>query len=102
SVFKSLAEASEFFRGGGCGWSPSNNCALEGVELHTEKWEMHALAVERAESSFFGDRRRFPRGSVELDSALLMRGIAHEWRSLGRFSGARRHHHGHTAFFEMP
>jgi len=105
SVFASLDEASAFFRGGGCGWSPSNNCALEGVELHTETWAMHALAVEQVESSFFKEPRRFPRGSVEFDSALLMRGIGHEWRALGRFTGPRhvsvRNHDGLTAFLEL-
>jgi hypothetical protein len=106
SVFGSLEEASEFFRGGGCGWSPSNNGALEGVELHTENWAMHALAVERVESSFFNNPRRFPQGSVEFDCALLMRGIEHKWRSLGPFDetpGFRGHnHHGTASFFEMP
>ena len=106
SVFASLDEASAFFRNGGCGWSPSYNCALEGVELHTENWAMQALAVERAESSFFGDPRRFPVGSVEFDSALLMRGIGHEWRALGRFEEPlhlkTRCHHGSSALFEMP
>jgi hypothetical protein len=105
SVFGSLAEASTFFRNGGCGWSPSNNCALEGVELCTENWEMHALAVEQVESSYFNPRR-FPAGSVEFDCALLMRGIGHEWRALGRFGESPRlpvrHHHGPAAFFEMP
>jgi hypothetical protein len=106
SVFNSLEGASAFFRNGGCGWSPSRNCALEGVELQTEKWEMHPLVVEHIESSFFNDRCRFPAGSVEFDSALLMRGIAHEWRALGRFGETprfnARHHHGTSAFFEMP
>jgi hypothetical protein len=106
SVFRSLKEASAFFRAGGCGWSPSNNCALEGVELRTESWGMRALAVERVESSFFNDPRQFPPGSVEFDCALLMRGIGHEWRALGRFAQAprvpARNHHGAAAFFEMP
>ncbi len=106
SVFGSLEEASDFFRGGACGWSPSSNCALEGVELHTENWTMDALAVEQVESSYFSDPRRFPPGTVEFDCALLMRGIAHEWRALGRFQNSprfpARHHHGTSAFFEMP
>lgn len=106
SVFKSLDEASAFFRNGGCGWSPSNNRALEGVELHAQNWMMHPLTVEQAESSFFGDARRFPRGSVEFDSALLMRGITHEWRALGRFgqspTPAAPSHHGPAAVFELP
>lgn len=106
SVFGTLEEASDFFRGGGCGWSPANNCALEGVELHTENWTLQALSVERVESSFFNDPHRFPPGSIAFDSALLMRGIEHEWRALGcigeQFPVRPRHHHGAAAFFEMP
>ncbi|MCI0536629.1 MAG: DUF2071 domain-containing protein [Verrucomicrobiales bacterium] len=106
SVFGSLDEASEFFRAGRCGWSPSNGCGFEGVELHTETWTMHGLSVERAESSFFSDPRRFPPGSIEFDSALLMLGVGHEWRALGRFEEPRRSsprpHHRAAAFFEMP
>jgi hypothetical protein len=36
------------------------------------------------ESSFFENRVLFPAGSLELDCALLMRGIAHEWHGRGR------------------
>jgi hypothetical protein len=106
SVFKSLAQASEFFRCAGCGWSPTNNGALEGVELQTDHWKMHALTVERAESSFFTDPRRFPHGSVEFDSALVMLGIRHQWRALGPFQNSpQRNAGGHRRtlpFFEMP
>lgn len=106
SVFKTLNEASEFFRHGGCGWSPTSNCALEGVELRTEEWTMRALAVERVESSFFNDPRRFPSGSVEFDSALLMQGIHHEWRALGKFAERSRDrprdHHRTIPFLELP
>ena len=106
SVFGSLEKASAFFRNGGCGWSPSNNCALEGVELRTENWAMHALEVERVESSFFNNPRRFAPGSVKFDCALLMLGIGHEWRALGRFGESPRlpgrNHHGAAAFFQMP
>jgi uncharacterized protein DUF2071 len=106
SVFGSLEEASAFFRNGGCGWSPSSNCVLEGVELCTEYWAMRALAVERVESSFFNNPRQFPPGSVEFDCALLMRGIGHEWRALGRLGESpripTRHHHGLSGIFEMP
>jgi hypothetical protein len=30
-------------------------------------------------SSFFEDEKRFPRGSVQFDHALIMRDIPHEW-----------------------
>ena len=103
SVFKNLEDASVFFRNGGCGWSPVNGCSLEGVELRTENWEMRALEIESVASSYFSDPRRFPAGAVEFDCALLMRGISHQWRALGRFPRANAsHRHGASALFEMP
>jgi hypothetical protein len=106
SVFNSLASASEFFRSGACGWSPAKSGGLEGVELQTDTWKMHALVVERAESSFFDDLRRFPRGSIEFDSALLMEGIPHRWHALGEFGkspqGRADHYRRTLPFFEMP
>jgi len=93
SVFGSLAEASEFFRRGGCGWSCGANGGLEGVALETEDWQMQPLVIERAESSFFADPANFPRGSVEFDSALLMSGIKHRWRALGSFATSSAHQH---------
>jgi hypothetical protein len=32
--------------------------------------------------AFFDDPRRFPRGSIALDNALIMRDIAHEWHAM--------------------
>ncbi len=87
SVFASLAEASEFFAHGSLGWSPTaDGSACEGLELRSLDWCMEALAVDWAESSFFADEARFPRGSWHFDSALLMRGISCEWRAHGTFS----------------
>ena len=40
---------------------------------------MEALEVDKVESSFFSNRAVFPPGSVEFDSAFLMRGLDHEW-----------------------
>jgi hypothetical protein len=80
SVFGSLAEASEFFRRGSLGYSVTRRPGeFDGLELRSFAWEVRPLAVERVESSFFGDRVLFPPGSAELDCALLMRGIDHEW-----------------------
>jgi hypothetical protein len=106
SLFASLEEASGFFRSGACGWSPCRcGCEVEGLELRTDRWEMTPLDVERVESSFFADARRFPAGSVEFDCALLMRGIPHTWHALGRMPIAqmqKRNRHGATAFLELP
>jgi hypothetical protein len=80
SVFGSLAEASAFFQRESLGYSPARRPgAFDGLVLRTFGWQVEPLAVQRAESSFFEDRSRFPAGSARLDCALLMRGIAHEW-----------------------
>jgi len=85
SVFSSVAEASEFFLGGGVGWSARSVAGeFDGVELCCDQWQLEPLAVERVESSFFDDARLFPRGTATFDSAFLMRNIHHEWRARGR------------------
>lgn len=85
SVFGSLEEASKFFQAGAVGWSAAGrpNCC-EGLELVCEDWVARPFAVESVASSHFDDRTLFPTGSVEFDSALVMRGIHHHWRALGR------------------
>jgi len=110
SVFGSLEEASAFFRAGCCGWSPTRDGrGFEGAALDPETWSMTPLKVCRLASSYFADERRFPAGSWELDSAILMRGIAHAWRDLGRMEsgpverrGMRRGAHGASALFHLP
>jgi len=85
SIFNSLEEASEFFRGGSLGWSArEQDNALDGLELGCHEWKMEPLAVERVESSFFGDRQLFPDGAALFDSAFLMRNIPHVWNARGR------------------
>ncbi len=80
SVFASVDEASRFFEAGSLGYSATGNPArFQGMELRCRNWEAEALEVEEARSSFFDDERLFPRGSIDLDSALLMRGIDHQW-----------------------
>lgn len=82
SLFDSLDEASAFFQHGSLGYSPNSKPgAFDGLELRTFDWHVEPLDVERAESSYFNDPRLFPAGSVRCDSALLMRGIAHQWHS---------------------
>ena len=80
SAFGSLAEASAFFERGSLGYSATGRAGrFDGLELRSFTWEVRPLAVEKVESSYFEDRALFPAGSVTLDSALLMRGIDHEW-----------------------
>ncbi len=80
SAFHSLRQASEFFEQGSLGYSVTTQAGrFDGLELRSFDWKVQPLAVERVESSFFGDRALFPPGSVEFDCALLMRRIDHEW-----------------------
>lgn len=92
SIFADLEEASEFFRAGSLGWSARAKAGeYDGLELHSEKWHMEPLTVERVESSFFDDRKLFPPGTATFDSAFLMRDIPHEWRARGRMIYEGRH-----------
>jgi hypothetical protein len=80
SVFQSLEEASRFFEGGALGYSATRQAGVyDGLELHSFKWEVEPLAVERIESSFFDNRSVFPEGSIKCDCALIMRDIPHAW-----------------------
>jgi uncharacterized protein YqjF (DUF2071 family) len=80
SVFGSLEEASAFFLAGALGYSATADPArFQGMELRCRNWRVEALAVEEVQSSFFEDESLFPKGSIEFDCALLMRGIEHEW-----------------------
>jgi hypothetical protein len=79
SIFRTLEQASEFFRQGCRGWSPGSGQHLDGMCLQTEAWAVHALAVSNVHSSFFEDPRRFHPGSVTFDCALLMRDVPHRW-----------------------
>jgi hypothetical protein len=87
SVFRSLAEASEFFRRGSLGWSsrPTDG-EFDGLELRCREWRMEPLALEEVRSSFFENGKSFPPGSAQFDSAFLMRNIPHEWHARGRLT----------------
>lgn len=85
SVFRSIEEASAFFRAGALGWSARpEEKEFDGLELHCPEWRMEPLAVDIVASSFFDNLDRFPSGSVKFDSAFLMRNIAHQWHARGR------------------
>jgi len=82
SVFSTLAEASCFFEAGSMGFSPSRQPdVLDALELRTRTWHMEPLSVISVASSFFEDSSFFPPGSVQFDSAFLMRDIEHEWHN---------------------
>jgi hypothetical protein len=82
SGFASLEEASAFFETGSLGFSPRRDGqGVEGISLVTQHWHVEPLLVEHVYSSYFADERRFPAGSVQFDSALIMRNIPHEWQA---------------------
>ena len=83
SIFRSLREASAFFEAGSLGYSNADSPSrLDGLELRCRDWQVEPLDVEEAHSSFFDDTSLFPKNSIEFDSALLMRGIEHQWRGV--------------------
>jgi len=85
SVFGDVEAASKFFLGGALGWSARREPGeFDGLELSCSEWRLEPLAVERVESSFFGDAHLFPRGTATFDSAFLMRDIPHAWHARGR------------------
>ena len=82
SVFGSLHEASRFFEAGCIGYSSRpNSRKLDGLQLKATDWEVSPLKIHRMSSSYYDDLSLFPKGSIELDHALLMRDIPHEWHS---------------------
>ena len=82
SIFPTLVAAAGFFSLGATGYSATAAAGhYHGMELHSLQWTVAPLEIDEARSSFFDDRQRFAAGTAELDCALLMRGIEHEWRS---------------------
>jgi hypothetical protein len=82
SVFHSAGEAAAFFAAGAVGYSPAPAAgSYHGLELRCHCWNVEPLAVESLRSSFMDDPRLLPPGSVEFDSAFLMRGVPHEWHA---------------------
>ena len=80
SIFSSVSEASAFFENGAAGYSVTHQDGrFDGLELDTQAWRVEPLEVVEVRSSVFDG---LPPGSAEFDSALIMRGIEHEWRAL--------------------
>jgi hypothetical protein len=91
SVFGTLDEASTFFEAAPLGYSATHRPGrFEGLELQCATWRVQPLRVENAESSFFEDEALFPAGTVDFDSALVMRGIPATWRARGGLSAPGR------------
>ncbi len=82
SIFQNVTEVSEFFKKGNLGWSKDpDKDHYDAIELKTTGWTMDPMAVVREYSGFFSDPARFPAGSVEFDSAVIMRDLEHSWIS---------------------
>jgi len=83
SVFASVNQASEFFQKGDCGFSCSlQGDRVEGLRLKMLRWEMEPLDIKAQHCSFYNNPSRFPESSVTFDSALLIRGLPHEWHEI--------------------
>ena len=82
SIFNSVNEISDFFLTGNIGWSQKENGKrFDSIELSTVKWSMKPLQVSGQFSAYFMDESKFPKGSVEFDSAMVMQGLEHSWIS---------------------
>ncbi|MFZ6179930.1 DUF2071 domain-containing protein [Nannocystis pusilla] len=82
SVFPTLDEAAGFFSLGATGYSATRRPGhYHGMELRSLNWALEPLTIEDARSRFYEDTSLFPRGAAEVDCALLMRDIDHEWHS---------------------
>jgi hypothetical protein len=90
SIFGGLAESSAFFEAGCVGYSSRpDSCILDGLLLEVADWRVSSLKVDHVKSAYFDDRSIFPDGSIEFDHALLMRDIAHQWRSVAEMTAER-------------
>jgi hypothetical protein len=79
-LFDDVSAASDYFRDAPIGRSArASGDELDSVQLTTEHWSVEPTTLLSVESSFFSDPARFPAGTAEPDSALLMRGIPALW-----------------------
>ena len=82
SAFASTDEVSDFFKTGNIGWSSRGESSqYDAIELKAVEWRMKPLKVKECFSAYFSDTSRFPEGSVEFDSAMIMRNLKHSWVS---------------------
>lgn len=80
SLFAGIDEATDFFRHGVLGFSPSvTGGGLDGVQLHSTSWATRPMTISAMSSSLFDDAATFPEGTCTLDSAMLMTNIPARW-----------------------
>jgi hypothetical protein len=83
SIFSSLDEASAFFASGAVGYSPARDSShFQGMELRLLEWHISPLKINTAFVRLYEDGKAFPKGSVQLDSAMVMRRLKHEWHRI--------------------
>jgi hypothetical protein len=83
SVFGSLDEASEFFAKGAIGYSVAkDNSHYQGMELRLLEWQIRPLKITHAYVQLYEDANHFPKGSVQIDSAMVMKRLRHEWHKI--------------------
>jgi hypothetical protein len=78
-VFDDFGTASSYFEDAPIGISPRRAGGLEAMRLHTNEWSIEPAALVRAQSTFYDDTDCFPAGSIELDSALVMKNVPATW-----------------------
>jgi uncharacterized protein DUF2071 len=79
-LFADLDQAADFFRSSSIGYSLRREPEeLEGTQLTASSWRVDPCVVDRVASSYYDDRSVFPAGSIELDSALVMRKVPIRW-----------------------
>lgn len=83
SIFPSVDEASDFFAKGAVGYSLSKDKShFQGMELKLLEWDIKPMKINDAFVWLFEKSKHFPPGASKLDSALLMRGLQHEWHAI--------------------
>lgn len=91
SLFPTLEDASEFFRHGNVGWSPTRNGkALEGLRLDARGWHVTPAVALHVASSYFDG---MPRGGAHLDNVLVMRNIPVQWTTPQTQAGTKQAHY---------
>lgn len=87
SIFSSLDEASTFFAAGAVGYSPARDKShFQGMELRLLEWQISPLRINKAFVRLYEDGKTFPKGGVQLDSAMVMRRLKHEWHRIPTIS----------------
>ena len=71
-----LAAASDFFRDGSVGWSPSHDGGLEALQIDTDSWKVVPADAIQVTSSYFDS---LPAGSAEIDCVLVLRNVPFDW-----------------------